>query len=221
MRCKSGFGEDRLRLLDVDVDVESRPMSQDAGLACPRTTASLQRELVSNRRQFMGMAAGAAAVVPLSWREVSAAYPDRTISLRHITTKEELSTTYMRNGRFDADALDALDRFMRDWRTGDAIRMDRRLYDMLFAVAQRFRSDSPFVVVSGYRTEFTNDMLRRRGRGAAKNSLHTYGMAVDFNLPGIKLSALRREVMDLKAGGVGYYPRSHFLHMDTGSVRYW
>lgn len=174
------------------------------------------------RRQFLagaGIMAAAAISVPL--KNALAAAPTRTLSLEQLHTKERIEATYMADGRFDDDALDRLDRFLRDWRTGDVMPIDRNLFDMLYILSQQLPSKRPIVVVSGYRTVKTNEMLRRSGRGAAKNSFHTHGMAVDFRLPGVKTSAVRRHAMALEVGGVGYYPDSGFVHIDTGPIRYW
>lgn len=174
------------------------------------------------RRQFLtGMGACLVGNVATSSTAALAAAPTRFLSLRHLNTDEQIDAAYMVNGRFDAEALEALDHFMRDWRTDEVISIDRNLFDMLYILSQQLPCSGPIGVISCYRSVATNDMLRRRGRGAAKNSLHTYGMAVDFRLPGVKLSAVRRHAMSLEAGGVGYYPKSHFVHIDTGPIRYW
>jgi uncharacterized protein YcbK (DUF882 family) len=85
----------------------------------------------------------------------------------------------------------------------------------------KLEAPEPFHVISGYRSPETNALLRKRNRGVAKNSLHVVGKAIDIRLPGVPLSVLRRVAVKLRGGGVGYYPRSNFIHVDIGRVRYW
>jgi len=177
---------------------------------------------VSGRRQFLvGSAALAATAVMTPLDVALAAMPTRDLSVEHLTTGERVTVTYLQRGRFDAEALALLDHLMRDWRQEKEIHIDRRVYDLLNVLSYQLPCKGPISIISGYRTVKTNEMLRRNGRGAAKNSLHLHGMAVDFRLPGVKLSEVRRAAALLKAGGVGYYPRSNFVHIDTGPVRYW
>ena len=178
--------------------------------------------MTATRRQLMlGMGASVISGFAAPIASALAAWPTRSLSLQHNTTAEEINVTYINNGRYDAEALETLDHFMRDWRRDEVIAIDRKLYDMLFILSEQLPCQQPISVISCYRTEATNDMLRRRGRGAAKNSLHIYGMAIDYRFPGVKLSVLRRHAKALEAGGVGYYPKSNFVHMDTGPIRYW
>lgn len=174
------------------------------------------------RRQFLKSAAFCAVgTIAKPMAALGATQPTRSLSLAQLNTQERLDVTYIQNGRYDAQALEQLDHFMRDWRTGDIIPIDRNLYDLLYLLTQQLPCKGPIGIVSAYRSHQTNEMLRRRGRGAAKNSLHTFGMAVDFRLTGVKLSNVRKSALSLNAGGVGYYPKSQFIHMDTGPVRYW
>lgn len=99
--------------------------------------------------------------------------------------------------------------------------MDPRLMDILFALRRKLNTDRPFQVISGYRSPETNAMLRKRNVGVAKISLHMQGKAIDIRLPGFKLSTLHKACIELKRGGVGFYPKSNFVHVDTGRVRYW
>jgi uncharacterized protein YcbK (DUF882 family) len=95
------------------------------------------------------------------------------------------------------------------------------LLDLLFTLRGELEAKEPFHIISGYRSAATNGLLRASADGIARNSLHLYGQAADIRLPGLPLSALRRAAVALKAGGVGYYPRSDFVHVDIGRVRYW
>ncbi len=99
--------------------------------------------------------------------------------------------------------------------------MDIRLYDLLFKLKETLNVEDDFNVISGYRSPMTNAMLASKSRGVAKKSYHMKGMAMDIAIPDVKLSDLREAAVELKLGGVGYYPRSGFIHVDTGPVRTW
>ncbi|HEV7337280.1 MAG TPA: DUF882 domain-containing protein [Bosea sp. (in: a-proteobacteria)] len=147
----------------------------------------------------------------------------RTITIKHMHTKEETTVTFRRDGRYDSAALEKLNWAMRDWRTDEPIRMDPRLFDLAWEVHRKVGSDQPFHVVSAYRSPGTNSMLRRRSRGVAKSSQHMVGKAMDFYLPDTPTAKIREVGMRLQRGGVGFYPGAHtpFVHLDAGSVRSW
>jgi uncharacterized protein YcbK (DUF882 family) len=117
--------------------------------------------------------------------------------------------------------LDDLNYILRDHRTGEIKPIATQLLDLIHALSEKLCARRPFHIISGYRCQATNDLLRRRGRGVARNSLHLQGKAVDIRLPGCDLSVLRESAMGLRGGGVGYYPRPSFVHVDIGTVRYW
>ena len=147
----------------------------------------------------------------------------RTIVLHHIHTNEDLTITYKRNGRYDADAMKKIDWLMRDWRKNESTRMDPQAIDILWTVQQEIGKGRPIWIVCGYRAPGTNAMLRRRSSGVAEFSQHTLGKAIDFYIPGANLEETREIGLKLQQGGVGYYPTSGspFVHMDVGSVRHW
>jgi uncharacterized protein YcbK (DUF882 family) len=147
----------------------------------------------------------------------------RTISIRHMHTKEETTVTFKRDGRYVADGLEKLNWALRDWRTDEPIRMDPRLFDVAWEVQRMVGSEQPFHVVSAYRAPGTNAMLRRRSRAVAKHSQHMLGRAMDFYLPDTPTARIREAGMRLQRGGVGFYPGAHtpFVHLDAGSVRSW
>ncbi|MEZ5823300.1 MAG: DUF882 domain-containing protein [Geminicoccaceae bacterium] len=147
--------------------------------------------------------------------------PTRRLALVQVNTDERLEATYMRDGRADKGALAEIDQIMRDWHTGDVIGMDQALIDLLCTLQHYLAEDQPIEILSAYRTKKTNDWLRRHGRRTARNSLHIQGMAVDLRIPRVRLKNLRNAARALQSGGVGYYPRSGFVHVDTGPVRYW
>ncbi len=146
---------------------------------------------------------------------------ERRLALRHLHTGEKLQATYYADGRYIEEELRAIDYVLRDWRTGEVKHIDPKLLDLLYLLRLKLETAAPYHVIGGYRSKKTNEMLRRMGRGAAKKSLHIEGRAVDFRVPGRRLALVRKAAVSLGGGGVGYYPRSDFLHIDTGPVRYW
>lgn len=178
----------------------------------------------SNRRQFLRhgvqVATGALPVLLIPGRALAAA--PRALALAHTHTHEDIDLVYAVGDRYEPTALSALDRFLRDHYTGDVGRMDPKLHDLLHAVRLTLGTASPFHVISGYRAPRTNERLQKtRGGGVATHSLHMDGRAIDVRLPGVPLADLRDAALTLKAGGVGYYERDQFVHLDTGRVRRW
>lgn len=147
--------------------------------------------------------------------------PERSVSFYNTHTGERLKTVYWAQGNYLPEALADINHILRDHHTGETKPIDTHLLDLLYAIHTKLQARHPFYVVSGYRCPATNAFLRRLHKGVAKNSLHMWGKAVDIRLPSSRLSLLRRAAIDLKLGGVGYYPRSKFVHVDVGRVRYW
>lgn len=147
----------------------------------------------------------------------------RTISMHHTHRGDDITVTFKRNGRYDADGLKKLNHFLRDWRTNDQIEMDPQLFDAVWEVSREFSADKSIHIISSYRSPNTNAMLRRRSGGVARNSLHMQGKAMDFFIPGVPLEQIRAAGLRLQRGGVGFYPTSGspFVHMDVGNVRHW
>ena len=128
---------------------------------------------------------------------------------------------YWDHGAYVPEALSAIDRVLRDHRSGEVHPIDPALLDLLHRLRGTVDASRPFGLVSGYRSAATNAKLRSESRGVAKRSLHMEGKAVDIRLPGCRLENLHRAALSLRGGGVGYYGRSNFLHLDTGRVRSW
>lgn len=147
----------------------------------------------------------------------------RTLDIIHTHTKEAASITFKRDGRYDSAALEKLNWMLRDWRRDEQIRMDPRLFDVVWEVHREVGSDQPVHVVSAYRSPETNSMLRHRSRAVARESQHMVGKAMDFYLPDVPMSKVREIGMRLQRGGVGYYPTAYnpFVHLDVASVRSW
>jgi uncharacterized protein YcbK (DUF882 family) len=179
------------------------------------------------RRAFLGLglAAGAALLpVRAAAASRSAAAPVRILRFFNIHTGERLTAEYCCGGVYQPDALEAIDFILRDFRANAIKPIDRDLLDLLHALHGRLDVNQPFHVISGYRTAATNAMLQARGgstSGVASSSLHIKGQAIDIRVPGVPLDHLRAAARSLELGGVGYYPSSNFVHVDTGRVRFW
>jgi uncharacterized protein YcbK (DUF882 family) len=173
----------------------------------------------SSRRRFLRGAAGFAGIGCLP--PTLLASSSRHLCFHHTHTGEKLDVTYFESGHYLEDALSEVNQLLRDHRSGEVYAMDTDLLDLLHAVQRRCGRDGPFEVISGYRSPATNAMLRRNTSGVAKRSLHMQGRAIDVRIPGFNTGELRRAAMELSAGGVGYYPKSAFVHLDTGRVRAW
>jgi uncharacterized protein YcbK (DUF882 family) len=145
----------------------------------------------------------------------------RMLSVYNTHTGERARATYWADGMYVGDELLRLDRVLRDHRSNETAAMDPALFDILYDVQQATGARGDFHIISGFRSPATNRMLRQHSDGVAEHSLHTVGKAIDLRLPGYDLDALRRAARSLRAGGVGYYPRSQFVHVDTGRVRTW
>ena len=179
-----------------------------------------------DRRSFLKLGAfGAVSVPAFSSRLYAsssfAALNERSLSLRHLHTGERLKTVYWAQDEYVSSSLKEIHHILRDFRTGDIHPIDPRLLDLLCEVQTTMETKGPFEIISGYRSPNTNAALRSRSTGVAENSLHLKGMAVDVRLPDRSVAALRKAALSLKAGGVGYYPASQFVHVDIGRVRSW
>lgn len=146
---------------------------------------------------------------------------ERALSFVHLHTGERLDATYWADGAYVADELAAIDRLLRDFRSGDVMPIDPRLLDLLYRLRRVMRSNRSFEVVSGYRSPATNAALRRNSPAVAKNSYHMRGMAIDVRLAGRGLANLLHAALGLRGGGVGTYWKSSFIHLDVGPVRRW
>jgi len=175
-----------------------------------------------SRRHILKSGLAAVAAPSLLFARQALALPaSRELTFYHIHTGETLKATYFDNGTYQPDALKALDTLMRDWRTDTVHAIDPAIYDQLFALQTKVETPGAFHIICGYRSPATNAMLSERSDGVAKHSLHMDGKALDLNLPGKDLAQLHAAALSLSAGGVGFYPASDFIHMDTGRVRHW
>ncbi len=174
-----------------------------------------------DRRKILALG-GAALGVALCKPALAAPLPEtRSLSFYNLHTGESLKTTYCVDGTCEAGALEEINHVLRDFRTGEIHDIDVGLLDLLTAIRAKAETNKPFHVISGYRSPHTNQMLRANSSGVAKRSLHMEGEAIDIRIPGRELTWLRQTALGLKRGGVGYYPKSNFVHVDVGRVRQW
>jgi len=194
-----------------------------------RNTVSIEPQRLC-RRSFLRVGAGvAAATALLNPAEVLANYgnavaplePVRQLSVINLNTRERLSVDYWAQGRYVVDALRRISHLLRDHHDGSVHWIDPRLIDVMYGVFRMTGGCGPIEVVCGYRSPRTNARLHARHRGVAGHSMHIQGKAVDIRMPGCGLDLLHRAALALRAGGVGFYPRSNFVHVDTGPVRTW
>ena len=177
----------------------------------------------TSRRQWLRTALGAAVAAPvLALPGRVWATPVRELAFDHLHTHEQIDLVYARGDTYVPEALGRLDHFLRDHYSGEVGRIDPGLHDLLHALRRVLATDRPYQVISGYRSPRTNAHLKAtRGGGVATRSLHMDGQAIDIRVSGVPLADLRDAAWSLQAGGVGYYPREQFVHVDIGRVRRW
>jgi uncharacterized protein YcbK (DUF882 family) len=176
-----------------------------------------------HRRCFLAWALAAGSGLLLPWTNPAAAGGPaaRQLKFYNLHTGESLTALYWEQGRYVAGGLAEIDYVLRDFRTGDVHPIDPYLLDLVHGLRLTMGCDGPVHVISGYRSPKTNAMLAQRSGKVAKNSYHVKGMAIDLRLPDRRLEHVRDTAMRLGGGGVGFYPDSQFVHMDTGPVRAW
>jgi uncharacterized protein YcbK (DUF882 family) len=205
----AAFAQSKLGISDPIADLLQRQSELPEGMA-PEGIAD----------DALPAAAVASVATPVTATR-SASQAPRWLKLHNIHTQEKLEAVYFEKGEYVPDAVQALDRVLRDYRTGDVYSMHPELFDTLSTLSQKTGSKSHFQVISGYRSPKTNAMLHERSGQVAKRSLHMDGKAMDVYLEDVALDRLRAAALDLKRGGVGYYPVSNFVHLDVGPVRRW
>jgi uncharacterized protein YcbK (DUF882 family) len=177
-----------------------------------------------NRRIFLHSAAAitGSAIAPTAFaNKISGFEVDKELHLYNIHTGEFVKTTFYNEGQYNQQGLNQLDHLLRDHRSGESTLISRTLLDDIPTVQQLFKPNQAIEIISGYRSPKTNEKLRAMGHGVAKRSLHMQGKAIDIRIPGINLRQVRKAALALKSGGVGYYPKSGFIHLDVGRVRQW
>jgi uncharacterized protein YcbK (DUF882 family) len=148
--------------------------------------------------------------------------PEYRLRLFHTHTGQRLDIVYRRGDNYVPEALTRLDEYLRDHRTGAVLAYDPRVFDLLHDISAKLgRPDSEIDIVCGYRSSWSNEFLRTHGHGVALHSLHMQAKAIDIRIPGVESSSLRDAALALNRGGVGYYAKSDFVHVDVGRVRRW
>lgn len=181
-------------------------------------------KVMASRRGFLGssMAGCASFFAPASVHALS--YPSmaaRELQFYNVHTSESLTAVYWRDGTYIPEGLAQISYHLRDFRTGGIKPIDPTLLNFLYQVTNSIEFKEPINVISGYRTPATNAMLAARSDKVAPNSFHMRGQAIDIRLPGIVTTGVRDIALAISRGGVGYYPESDFIHLDTGPIRAW
>jgi len=177
----------------------------------------------ANRRKLLalgGVAFGAAMLPGQAFATLSTPRP-RILTLSNLNTGESIKAEFFDGRGYIQDELSRLNHFFRDYRANKIKTIDPKLFDQIYRLQVLMGTQRPVQLISGYRSLNTNNELRSHSRGVAKKSYHTKGQAMDFHIEGLSLSNVRKAALSLKAGGVGYYPSSNFVHIDTGPVRHW
>jgi uncharacterized protein YcbK (DUF882 family) len=176
-----------------------------------------------SRRGFIKAAAQTAFAGALACAAspVLAAYGQRELSFVHTLTGERMSAVYFRNGAYDQTALLRVAYVLRDFHSGDVRNIDPMLLDTLFELQVRADHDKPYQIISGYRNPATNAELAKSIDAVAEHSMHIQGRAIDIRVSGVSTKRLRDLAVEMKRGGVGYYPNGNSLHLDTGRIRTW
>ncbi len=190
-----------------------------------------EQKVDGSRRSLLGVGAATmvGAMVPGLVKSASAANfkggviskGARRLSFRNTHTGESFSGVYRVGDKYLPEAFQQINTVLRDFRTGQVYPMDPRVIDIIYTVQRLSGRTTPYEVLSGYRSPKTNNMLRSSSSGVAKKSLHMQGKAIDLRMEGFSTRRLRDLAVSLRSGGVGYYSKSNFIHLDSGDVRDW
>lgn len=181
-----------------------------------------------NRRTLLkaGLVAGAGLLLPTralaTFASASRTPAEKVLSFYNTHTGETLNrAVFWADGTFVKETLKDINHLLRDHRNDQVHTMDPSVIDLMYAINRQISGHHPIHIISGYRSPQTNALLRAQSQGVAKHSLHLSGQAIDLRIPGVKLGRVHRIAQSLQRGGVGYYPKSDFVHVDTGKVRSW
>jgi uncharacterized protein YcbK (DUF882 family) len=141
--------------------------------------------------------------------------------MTNVNSGESISVTYWSNGTYHRDVLDQLNHFLRDVKSGEQTEMDPHVLDVLWHTEQIVGFHGTVEILSAYRSPETNAWLASVSSGVAQDSQHINGNAMDIRMPGVPVYKIRQAALSLHMGGVGFYPRSGFVHIDTGPIRHW
>jgi uncharacterized protein YcbK (DUF882 family) len=178
-----------------------------------------------SRRRFLGVGACATGISLCPRLALAqsrrAGTPEKSLAFYNTHTGETFKRVYWFRGRYLPDALRAVNHILRDHHSDETRSIDPELLDLLYALGKEVDATEPFHIISAYRSPITNAILRQHNPRVAEDSLHIQGKAVDIKVPGRSIAVVRRAAVALQRGGVGYYPVSQFVHVDTGPVRFW
>lgn len=175
----------------------------------------------SRQRRTALLAAVGLSAAPALLQATTSLYPELRLNLFNLHTGEHVDTVYWENGNYNNEGLAVINNLLRDHRTGGVIPIDPRLLSVVYLVNAKLQNKHPISVISGYRSRETNRMLALKNSGVARNSYHIKGQAIDLRIEGINSKAIRDAALKLRVGGVGYYEKSDFVHLDTGPRRSW
>ncbi|MCW5737163.1 MAG: DUF882 domain-containing protein [Enhydrobacter sp.] len=199
----------------------AKPAAQKTATA-PRSRAPVNRTVTP--QSLRGSRYGGFAPAPAAPEEPPPALDltsPRSLSLLNVNSSETITITYWSDGAYHRDALDKLNQFLRDSKNADQTEMDPLVFDVLWHTMQQAGFGGTVEVLSAFRSAETNAWLASVSRGVARDSQHINGNALDVRFPGVPVFKMRQAARSLNMGGVGFYPRSGFIHLDTGPVRYW
>lgn len=192
------------------------------GFGAAAAAAAVPSVLQSEILKRAPLIAPAPAVAPQAPAILTGAYADaKRIVLHNLHTGDRFDEVYFAKGVYVPDALAEAQRVLRDWRNGEEHFMDPKLFDALHGIADKLETRQPFQIISGYRSPQTNAMMHARSAGVASHSQHMLGKASDIRVDGVDLNVVHRAALSQKAGGVGLYPVSNFVHVDVARVRTW
>lgn len=197
------------------------PVAQKAAPARSAQRPTPQQATTPKAVRASGRYGGFAMTAPPPPPPVLDTTSPRSLNLVNANTGEALSVTYWSNGSYQRAALDKLNHFLRDWRENEQTEMDPLLFDVLWHTMNTVGFSGTVEVLSAFRSPSTNAWLASVSRGVASDSQHINGNAMDVVFPGVSAFQIRQAARALNMGGVGFYPRSGFVHLDTGPVRYW
>ncbi len=177
--------------------------------------------MISRRKLLLGAAASTVALHAPSSLATLIVPGERRLSIYNQHTGESVRATYWADGEFIPEELQAISHVLRDHRTDEMIDIDTKLLDQLNLLQAKVGSNGRYEIISAYRSPKSNAKLYQSTEGVATNSYHMYGRAIDVRLPGVELKHLHAAAINMHAGGVGYYPKSRFIHLDSGDIRRW
>lgn len=200
-------------------------MSSHAQPSCKKPSQTTEAQSVHSRfarqRRMAILATLGLAVTPRLAKATTSTYPELRLNLYNLHTTEHVDTVFWENGHYNTDGLALINNLLRDHRTGGVIPIDPKLLSVVYLVNMKLQNKHPISVISGYRSEETNRKLALTNAGVARNSYHIKGQAMDLRIEGINSTMIRDAGMNLRVGGVGYYEKSNFVHLDTGPRRHW